>query len=122
MNIVLPGKNYGWPLVSLGRDYAGPWQGKFAQEGMEPAMVNWVPAIAVSGLLFYTGDRFPSWRGNALVGAMRFGEIPNTGHMQRVVFNEKGEEIRREMFLTGVAPARARGPAGSRRVHLHPHR
>jgi len=100
MNIVLPGKNYGWPLVSLGRDYAGPWQGKFAQEGMEPAMVNWVPAIAVSGLLFYTGDKFPSWRGNAIVGAMRFGEIPNTGHMQRVVFNEKGEEIRREMFLT----------------------
>jgi glucose/arabinose dehydrogenase len=99
MNIVLPGKNYGWPLVSLGRDYAGPWQGKFAQEGMEPAVVNWVPAIAVSGLAFYTGDRFPAWRGNAIVGAMRFGEIPNTGHMQRVVFNDRGEEIRREMFL-----------------------
>jgi aldose sugar dehydrogenase len=100
MNVVLPGKNYGWPLVSLGRDYAGPWQGKFAQDGMEPATVNWVPAIAVSGLLFYTGDKFPAWRGNAIVGAMRFGEIPNTGHMQRVVFNDKGEEIRREMFLT----------------------
>jgi glucose/arabinose dehydrogenase len=99
MNIVLPGRNYGWPLVSLGRDYAGPWQGKFAQDGMEPSVVNWVPAIAVSGLVFYSGDRFPAWRGNAIVGAMRFGEIPNTGHMQRVVFNERGEEIRREMFL-----------------------
>ena len=99
MNIVLPGRNYGWPLVSLGRDYAGPWQGKFVQDGMEPAIVNWVPAIAVSGLAFYTGDRFPTWRGNAFVGAMRFGEIPNTGHMQRIVFNERGEEIRREMFL-----------------------
>jgi glucose/arabinose dehydrogenase len=100
MNVVLPGRNYGWPLVSLGRDYAGPWQGKFAMDNMEPAVVNWVPSIAVAGLVFYTGDRFPAWRGNAIVGAMRFGEIPNTGHMQRIVFNERGEEIRREMFLT----------------------
>jgi glucose/arabinose dehydrogenase len=100
LNIIRAGKNYGWPLISLGRDYAGPWQGKFAQEGMEASVVNWVPSIAVAGLLFYNGDRFPAWRGNAIVGAMRYGEIPNTGHMQRVVFNERGEEIRREMFLT----------------------
>ena len=45
-------------------------------------------------------SRDPKLPGNAIVGAMRFGEIPNTGHMQRVVFNDKGEEIRREMFLT----------------------
>jgi glucose/arabinose dehydrogenase len=63
-------------------------------------MVNWVPSIAVAGLTFYTGDRFPAWRGNAIVGAMRFGEIPNTGHLQRVVFNANGDEIRREMLLT----------------------
>jgi glucose/arabinose dehydrogenase len=50
--------------------------------------------------VFYNGDKFPTWRGNAIVGSMRYGEIPNTGHMQRIVFNEKGEEIRREMFLT----------------------
>jgi glucose/arabinose dehydrogenase len=100
MNIIRAGRNYGWPLVSLGRDYAGPWQGKFAQDGMESSMVNWVPSIAVAGLTFYTGDRFPAWRGNAIVGAMRFGEIPNTGHLQRVVFNANGDEIRREMLLT----------------------
>jgi glucose/arabinose dehydrogenase len=99
LNIIRPGKNYGWPLVSLGRDYAGPWQGTFAQEGMEPSMVNWVPSIAVAGLTFYAGDRFPAWRGNAIVGAMRLGEIPNTGHIQRIVFNENGDEIRREMML-----------------------
>jgi glucose/arabinose dehydrogenase len=100
LNIILPGRNYGWPLVSLGRDYAGPWQGAFAKDGFEPAMVNWVPSIAVAGLVFYSGDRFPAWRGNALVGAMRLGEIPNTGHIQRIVFNENGDEIRREMMLT----------------------
>jgi aldose sugar dehydrogenase len=100
LNIILPGRNYGWPLVSLGRDYAGPWQGAFAKDGFEPAIINWVPSIAVAGLLFYDGDRFPAWRGNAIVGAMRLGEIPNTGHIQRIVFNERGEEIRREMMLT----------------------
>jgi glucose/arabinose dehydrogenase len=100
INIVHAGKNYGWPAVSMGRSYEGPWQGKFAQEGMEAPHVYWMPSIAASGLLVYSGDRFPTWKGNAFVGAMRVGEIPNTGHMQRIVFNDKGEEIRRESLLT----------------------
>jgi glucose/arabinose dehydrogenase len=100
INIVHAGKNYGWPTVSMGRSYDGPWQGKFAQEGMEAPLVYWMPSIAASGLLVYWGDKFPSWKGNAFVGAMRVGEIPNTGHMQRIVFNDKGEEIRRESLLT----------------------
>jgi len=100
INIILPGRNYGWPIVSLGRDYAGPWQGKFAQDGIEQPVVYWMPAIAVSGMAFYTGDRFPSWKGNVFVGAMRMGEIPNTGHLERIVLNAKGEELRREMMLT----------------------
>jgi aldose sugar dehydrogenase len=100
INVILPGRNYGWPDVSLGRSYEGPWQGKFAKENIEPPLVYWMPSIAVSGMAFYTGDRFPTWRGNVFVGAMRFGEIPQTGHLQRVVFNERGEEMRREMLLT----------------------
>ena len=99
VNIILPGRNYGWPLVSLGRDYAGPWQGKFAQDGIEPPVIYWTPSIAVSGMAFYTGDRFPRWKGNVFVGAMRFGEIPGTGHLQRIVLNSKGEDVRREMIL-----------------------
>jgi glucose/arabinose dehydrogenase len=100
INIIHAGKNYGWPVVSLGRDYPGPWQGKFEQAGMERPLVYWVPAIAVSGLAIYTGDRFPAWRNNAFVGALRVGEIPGTGHLERIVFNDRTEEIRRESMLT----------------------
>ena len=100
INIVKAGKNYGWPTVSMGRSYEGPWQGKFEKDGMEGPLVYWMPAIAASGLMVYTGDKFPAWRNNAFVGAMRYGEIPNTGHLQRIVFNEKTEEMRREMLLT----------------------
>ena len=100
INVIERGKNYGWLAVSLGRSYEGPWQGRFEAPGMESPLVYWMPAIAASGLMVYTGDRFPAWRNNAFVGAMRFGEIPNTGHLQRIVFNEKGEEMRREMLLT----------------------
>jgi glucose/arabinose dehydrogenase len=100
INLILPGRNYGWPIVSLGRDYAGPWQGKFALDGMESPIVYWTPAIAVSGMAFYTGERFPQWKGNVFVGSLRFGEIANTGHLQRIVFNAKNEEMRREMMLT----------------------
>jgi len=47
----------------------------------------------------YTGDRFPKWKTNVFVGSMRTGEIPGTGHMERIVFNNKMEEIRRESML-----------------------
>jgi glucose/arabinose dehydrogenase len=50
-------------------------------------------------MAIYTGDRFPAWKNNLFIGAMRVGEIPNTGHLERVVFNEKTEEIRRESLL-----------------------
>ena len=100
VNILLPGKNYGWPVVSNGRFYAGPRvTEKPWQEGMENPLVFWVPSIAISGMAFYNGDRFPNWKGNLFVGGMRQGEIPGTGHMQRIVFNDKTEEIRREPML-----------------------
>jgi glucose/arabinose dehydrogenase len=100
VNIIKGGKNYGWPVVSLGRSYEGPWQGRFEKDGMEAPLVYWMPAVAAAGMAVYTGDRFPAWKNNLFIGAMRVGEIPNTGHLQRVVFNEKTEEIRRESLLT----------------------
>ena len=80
INILKPGRNYGWPIVSLGRSYPGPWQSERpGHAGFEPPVVYWMPAIAVSGMTFYTGDRFPKWKGDVFVGSLRTGEIPGTG-------------------------------------------
>jgi len=103
INIVEAGKNYGWPIASYGRTYDGPWVSKVPwKEGTELPLVFWVPSIAVSGMTVYTGDRFPTWKNNVFVGGMRMGEIPGTGHMERIVFNAKMEEVRRETLLTDL--------------------
>lgn len=59
----------------------------------------WVPAIAISGLTFYTGDKFPNWKNNVFVGGMRQGEVPRSGHLERIDFNDKWEELHRESML-----------------------
>ena len=99
VNIILPGKNYGWPLVTYGRDYDGSRMGKPFIEGMELPMVFWVPSITTSGLAFYSGERFPAWRGNLFVGSMTEGRIGRTGHLERIVFNNNGEQRRETMLM-----------------------
>ncbi len=100
-NVILPGSNYGWPLASYSRQYTGvrvtdtPWLAEF-----ERPEVLWWPSIAPSGLTFYTGEHFPAWQGNLFVGSMRFGRMQHTGHLDRIVFNEQGQEIRREWLLS----------------------
>ncbi|MGA2881968.1 MAG: PQQ-dependent sugar dehydrogenase [Bryobacteraceae bacterium] len=101
INLILPGRNYGWPLLSYGRAYDGPKISEApTRDGFEPPLVVWIPSIALSGMTFYSGDKFPSWKGNVFVGGMRQGEIPGTGRLDRVVFNAKMEELRRESLLT----------------------
>ena len=98
INILKAGGNYGWPAVGYGRDNDGspmPPPG----EGIEPAWITWNPGITPSGLLFYTGDKFPKWKGNILVGSIVRGRIPGTGAVERVVFNDKLWELRRETIL-----------------------
>ncbi|MEG5008039.1 PQQ-dependent sugar dehydrogenase [Microcoleus sp. B5-C4] len=71
LNLAEAGKNYGWPLVTHSQEYAG---GEISQERSRPGMVDpkvvWTPATAPSGLAFYTGDRFPAWRGNLFAGGL----------------------------------------------------
>jgi glucose/arabinose dehydrogenase len=101
LNVVLPGRNYGWPLVTYGTWYDGEKvSDATARPDLEAPFVYWVPSIAVSGLAFYTGDRFPAWKGNVFVGAMFEGRTRGTGHLQRITINEKGRPIQREPILT----------------------
>ena len=101
INILKPGGNYGWPVVSYGRTYPGPWQAeRFWREGFEYPIVYWTPSIAVSGMTFYTGSKLAKWKGDVFVGALRTGEVPGTGHVERVLLNDKMEELRRESLLT----------------------
>ena len=102
VNILSPGVNYGWPLISLGRTYGGPWQGPFTREGFRDPIVYWMPAIAVSSIAFYTGDRLPRWKGDVFVTGMRYGEIPGTGQLHRILINKNLEELRREPLLVDL--------------------
>lgn len=103
INIIEPRLNYGWPVVSLGRTYQGPWQAeKPTHEGYQPPVIYWMPAIAVSGLMFYTGDALPKWKGDIFVGSLRTGEINGTGHIQRILLNQDYEELRRESLLVDL--------------------
>jgi glucose/arabinose dehydrogenase len=100
INIIQAGRNYGWPLLSFGREYPGPRVSEHpTRDGFESPLVSWIPSIAASGMTVYTGDRFPAWKGHVFVGGMRTGEVRGTGHLERIVFNAKTEEIRRESML-----------------------
>jgi glucose/arabinose dehydrogenase len=100
VNVLAAGKNYGWPVLGYGRFYLGPRVSvQPYKEDMEPPAVFWVPAIATSGLSFYTGDKFPQWKNNLFVGGMRQGEVPRSGHLERIDFNDKWEELHRESML-----------------------
>lgn len=100
INVLKPGADYGWPFVSHGRSYMGPkisptpWKA-----ATEQPVVVWVPSIAVAGGTFYTGDVFTGWTRNFFVGGLREGEIAPSGQIQRIEFNERWEEIRREPLL-----------------------
>jgi glucose/arabinose dehydrogenase len=101
VNILRRGRNYGWPLVSYGRTYWGPLvSARPTREGFEDPLVVWLPSIGLTGMTFYTGDRFPHWKRNLFVAGLREGGVPRTGQIQRVVFNERWEELRREPMLT----------------------
>jgi len=110
VNIVRPGKDYGWPDVSYGRQYDARQtdgrknvpvgSGKTAMPGVEQPIYYWVPSIAPSGMMFYTGDMFPEWKGNLFIGAMA-GQ-----HLVRLVLN--GERVTAEEQLLADEKQRVR--------------
>ncbi|MCH2173525.1 PQQ-dependent sugar dehydrogenase [Myxococcota bacterium] len=105
-NLLQPGRNYGWPLTSKGMDYDGtPVEyGKelgieFDLDEIEQPVVDWTPAPAVSSFIFYEGDAFPDWRGNAVVGSLKASEL------YRLVM-EDDRVIRSETLLASLARIR----------------
>jgi len=95
VNILLPGHNYGWPLVSTGRNYTGtlvseqPW----SRPGMDNPRIHWVPSISPSSIIFYTGDKFPRWKNNLFVGSLTQQQLI------RIAFNQPSQAERREGLL-----------------------
>jgi glucose/arabinose dehydrogenase len=74
INVIRPGKNYGWPVITYGVNYGiGTRIGEgTSKPGMEQPLYYWVPSIAPSGMAFYTGDRFPRWKNDLFVGSLKF--------------------------------------------------
>jgi glucose/arabinose dehydrogenase len=102
------GKNYGWPVITYGRDYSGARLGEgTAREGMEQPVYYWDPVIAPSGMTFYTGDAFPNWRGSAFVGSL------NPGGLVRLVI-DNGRVTLEERYLRQLGRVRdvQQGPDG----------
>ncbi len=112
LNILQPGKNYGWPLVSFGKIYNGNHASEqsYYRPGMEMPVMFWMPAISPSSLIFYTGDKFPYWKGHLFVGAL------NGQQLQRIAFNQPPPQVERRESLLTQLDARIRdvrqGPDG----------
>ncbi len=77
LNLVRPGTNYGWPVITYGVNYVvGTKIGEGTEKtGMEQPLHYWVPSIAPSGMTFYTGDDFPNWQGHVFIGSLKFGQL-----------------------------------------------
>ena len=100
INILKAGGDYGWPDYGHGRNNDYSPMGNPTTPGIEPPLLVWIPGITPSGLLFYTGDKFPAWTGNLMVGIVVRGRVNGATGVERVVFNEKMWETRRETFLS----------------------
>jgi glucose/arabinose dehydrogenase len=114
INLVLRGRNYGWPVISYGKEYWGPFavgEGTH-REGMEQPVKQYTPSIAPGSLLFYSGKSFPAWQGNLFSGALKLR------HLNRVTLNKDGEVINEERLLTEL-DERIRGLAESPRGWLY---
>ena len=97
INLIVPGHNYGWPLVSHGVNYDGSpvGTGKATMAGVDDPLWHWTPSIAPSGIAFYTGDLFPAWKGNLFNGALKFQLL------SRLEIKD-GKVVKEERLLQGL--------------------
>jgi glucose/arabinose dehydrogenase len=111
INLVLPGLNYGWPVISYGKEYWGPvavGEGTH-KDGMQQPVKQYTPSIAPGSLILYSGKAFPAWKGNLFAGALKLR------HLNRVVLNANGQAIDEQRLLADLNErirALAEGPRG----------
>lgn len=97
LNVIRPGVNYGWPLITYGRDYSRAMISPFTElEGMEQPRTHWVPSIAPAGMTLYAGDAFPQWRGNLFVAALAEKSV------RRVPLAAPGEPLEQEVMFREI--------------------
>ena len=109
LNLVLPGRNYGWPVITYGMNYNGTaWSEFTAKEGMEQPLTYWVPSLAVCGINFYTGDSFPKWKNNLFLASLAAEEL-------RRIEIQDGKVVRQETLFKGLGRIRyvTGGPDGA---------
>ncbi len=100
INIIRPGVNYGWPVISYGINYDGTiFTSLTEEEGMEPPLHYWVPSIAPCGMDFITGDRYPAWKNNLLVGSLKYEYL----HKCKI---ENGNVVSEELLLKNIGRVR----------------
>jgi glucose/arabinose dehydrogenase len=115
VNVIRPGLNYGWPVITYGMNYDGtPMTDLTAQEGMEQPIIQWTPSIAVSSIDFYVGSAFSKWSGNLLVGTLAAQEL-------RRLEIEGTRVTRQEVLFRGVGRIRdvVVGPDGLVYLAMH---
>jgi glucose/arabinose dehydrogenase len=96
LNIIEGGKNYGWPVVSLGRDYqTNEPIGVETKPGMVDPIIAWTPSPGASGLAFYTGNTFPAWKGNLFSGGLASRDV------RRVILDDQGQVTGQEQLKIG---------------------
>ena len=100
INIIKPGKNYGWPVITYGINYDDSViTDDSALPGMEQPLHYWVPSIAPSGMAFINSDRYPGWNGNLLVGSLKFQYLD-------LVFLDNGKVVKEEKLMEGMGRVR----------------
>jgi glucose/arabinose dehydrogenase len=115
VNLILSGKNYGWPEVTYGLNYDGTVISKYTEKpGMEQPVLQWTPSIAVCGLDFYTGNLFPKWKNDLIVGALRYEQV-------RILEIENNRVVDEQIILSDYGRVRdvTCGPDGAIYVILN---
>jgi glucose/arabinose dehydrogenase len=97
LNIIVAGRNYGWPVITYGMDYSGAYVSPYTQRpGLEQPVIYWTPSIAPSGLAMYHGDKFPAWRGDLFAGALALK------HLRHIHLDERGNVVDQEQLLNDL--------------------